>query len=113
MSIPVSSRFFQRPATRLGRWAAGLWALFIVVFIINSVVFMPVFSATQDASLQWFSRTVLPFFGIFLVLCGLGSGVAGLLARVRNREHSWLVWLTVLPGLFVLFLLIGEALLAH
>ncbi len=113
MTMPASSTFFQRPATRPGRWAVRLWVLFIVLFAINSMVLMPVFSTTQDASLEWFSRTVLPFFGIFMLLCGLGSGISGLVALFRNREHSWLVWLTILPAVFVLFLLVGEALVAH
>ena len=32
---------WQRPSTRLGWWAVRLAALFVVLFIIDSVVFMP------------------------------------------------------------------------
>jgi hypothetical protein len=41
-----------------------------------------------------------------MVACALASGIAGLIAVARQHERSWLVWL--LPGLLVLFLLIGE-----
>jgi hypothetical protein len=37
----------------------------------------------------------------------------GLVALIRNRERSWFVWLAVLPGAFVLFLLLGELLVPH
>ena len=53
-------------------------------------------------------HVILPFYGTFLLLCGLGSGVVGLLAVIRQQERSWLEWLMILPGLFVLFLVIGE-----
>lgn len=33
----------------------------------------------------------LPFYGIFMLLCGLGAGVVGLMAMIRNHERSWLV----------------------
>jgi hypothetical protein len=32
---------------------------------------------------------------------------------IRQHERSWLVWLTILPGLFVLFLVLGEFLVPH
>ena len=48
-----------------------------------------------------------------MLLCGLSSGVVGLIAVLRRHERSALVWFTVLPGLFVLFLLIGEVLVPH
>jgi hypothetical protein len=60
-----------------------------------------------------FPRTFLIFYGIFMLLCGLSAGVIGLVALIRNRERSWFVWLAVLPGAFVLFLLLGELLVPH
>jgi len=35
------------------------------------------------------------------------------IAVIRRHERSWLVWLTMLPGLFVLFLVLGEFLVPH
>jgi hypothetical protein len=94
--------FLSRPSSKLGRWAVGLGAAFVVLFLINSFVFMP---ASLDA--PW-RHVVLPFYGIFMLACGLASGVAGLVAVTRKHERSWLVWLTMLPGLLVLFLVLGE-----
>jgi hypothetical protein len=77
------------------------------LFLINSFVFMP---SSSDA--PW-RHVILPFYGIFMLLCGLGSGLIGLIAVIREHERSWLVWLMILPGLFILFLLAGELLFPH
>jgi len=75
--------------------------------LINSFVFMP------PSTNALFSRTFLIFYGILMILCGLAAGVVGLVALIRNHERSWFVWLAVLPGAFVLFLLLGELLVPH
>jgi hypothetical protein len=80
---------------------------FVALFLINSFVFMQ-----TSSDVPW-RHVILPFYGIFMLLCGLGAGVMGLIAVVRQHERSWLVWLMLLPGLFVLFLLVGELLLPH
>ena len=52
-------------------------------------------------------------YGIFMMLCGLAPGVIGLIAVFRRHERSWMVWLTILPGAFVVFFLLGEFLVPH
>jgi hypothetical protein len=103
----ASSRFLETPHTRLGWWSVRLGVGFTVLFLINSFVFMP---SSSDA--PW-RHVILPFYGIFMLLCGLGAGVVGLIAVIRQHERSWLVWLMIVPGLFVLFLLVGELLFPH
>ena len=103
----TSSHFKELPHTRLGRWAIWLGAVFVVLFLINSFVFMP---TSSDA--PW-RHVILPFYGIFMLLCGVASGITGLLAVTRQHERSGLVLLTLLPGLWVLFMLIGEFLFRH
>ena len=110
MASTLRSSFLRRPGTRLGRWAAGLGASFVVLFLINSFVFMPLGESAQEF---WWQQALLPFYGIFMVLCGLASGGLGLAAVIRGHERSWLVWLTLLPGAFMVFLLLGELLVPH
>ncbi len=93
-----------RPHTRLGWWAVWLMAAFVVMFLINAFVFMSMPSFSDGA---W-RQVVLPFYGIFMLLCGLAAGVVGLIAITRQHERSWLVWLTILPLAWVLFMLLGE-----
>jgi hypothetical protein len=82
-------------------------AAFVAMFVINSAVFMRL-----PGNAPWQHR-VLPFYGILMMLCGLAAGVIGLIAIIRKHERSWLVWLALLPGAFVLFLLLGEFLVPH
>lgn len=102
-----STQLRARPSTRLGWWAVWLMAAFVVLFLINSFVFMP---TSSDA--PW-RQVILPFYGIFMLLCGLTAGVVGLIAITRQHERSWLVWLTILPLAWVLFMLLGEFLVPH
>ena len=96
-----------RPGTRLGWWAVWLMAAFVVMFLINSFVFMP---SSSDA--PW-RQMILPFYGIFMLLCGLVAGIVGLVAITRQHERSWLVWLTILPLAWGVFMLLGEFLVPH
>src|SRR5574341_620933 len=103
----ISNHFFEKPHTKLGSWATWLGMAFVVMFLINSFVFMPLSSEAP-----W-RQIILPFYGILMILCGLCAGIVGLVAVTRQHERSWIVWLTLLPGLFVLFLLLGEFLFPH
>ena len=100
--------FFSQPVTSTGWWAAGLGIGFVILFLINALVLIP-FSAAQP---PW-SRPLMIFYGLFMLACGLGGAVAGLLAILRRGERSWLVWLPLLPGALVIFLLLGEFLVPH
>jgi hypothetical protein len=79
-------------------------AVFVVMFIINAFVFMALPSLGDGT---W-RQSILPFYGIAMLLCGLVAGIIGLIAITRQHERSWLVWLTILPMVWVIFMLIGE-----
>ncbi len=101
------SSFSKLPVSRLGWWAVGLAVLYSLMGIINNFVFMRL-----PADTAW-RQTVLPWYGIAMLLVGLSAGVVALLAMFRYRERSWLVWLTLLQWAFTLFMLFGEFLIAH
>jgi hypothetical protein len=107
MTVQSSPSFLQRPKTRLGWWAVGLAAAFVVMSVINSAVLMRL-----PGNPPW-QHAVLPFYGILMMACGLASGVVALIALIRKHERSWLVWLAILPGVSMLFLLLGEFLVPH
>jgi len=104
---PLQPRFWGRPTTRLGWWSVVLAGMFVTLFVINLTVFLPAIEETP-----W-RQILLPFYGIFMLSCGLAAGIAGLISVVKRRERSWLVWLTLLPGLMVLFFVLGEFLVPH
>jgi hypothetical protein len=94
--------FLGIPSTKLGKWSIWLEIAFILLFAIN----IAVFSLVTDETI-W-RQTVLPFYGPFMLLCGLAGGVVGLIATTRKHERSSLVWLAILTGLFVLLLVLNE-----
>ena len=104
---PLWRRILGWPGTRLGWWSVALAATFLVLFIINSTVLMP-----SIVEVPW-RQALLPFYGIAMLMCGLAAGIVGLIAVIRRHERSLLVWLAILPGLFVLFLVLGEFLVPH
>jgi len=96
-----STHFTQRPHTRPGWWAVWLMVAFAVMFFINATVFAPYYDS--DAP---FRQVFMPFYWVFMLLCGLGSGVIGLVALTRRHECSWLVWLAMLTGIFAALIVI-------
>ena len=104
---PIQSKWM--PVTTLGRWAVGLSAVFVVMWIINTLVFV----FLQNFSDGAWRQIVLPFYGISMLLCGLASGVVALVAMQREHDRARLVWLTLLPWAFVIFFLLGEFLVPH
>ncbi len=103
------NQLFSKPHTRLGLWSAWLMVAFVVMFFVNAFVFLAMPSLGDGI---W-RQVVLPFYGIAMLLCGLSAGIVGLAAITRQHERSWLVWLAVLPFLWVIFMLVGEFLFPH
>jgi peptidoglycan/LPS O-acetylase OafA/YrhL len=85
----------------------GLAVLFEILTIINSAIFMRL-----PEDVPW-RVTVLPFYGIFMMLCGLAAGIVALVAVLRQHERSWLVWLALGIGLTALVFVLGEFIIPH
>ena len=100
---PMWKKLLSLPKTHLGWFSVGLAATFVVLFTVNAAVFLP-----APGIVPWREA----FVGIVLLLCAIGGGIAALIALIRRHERSALVWLALLPGLFVIFM-IGEALTPH
>ena len=112
MSSEPANGFLRLPTTRLGRWSMWLAVAFIAMFALNTLA-LGVFGTTTNETLNAFSRNVMPFYGIAMLLVGISAGVVGLTSIVKNHERSWVVWATLLPLAFVLSLLIGEFAVPH
>jgi hypothetical protein len=94
---------FALPSTRLGWRAVWLFVAF-AAFAVTSM------ALTFSGVIAQYQAVVMPFYGIAMLLVGLAGGVVGLIAIVRKRERSWLVWLATLAGLDIVFLVAGELL---
>ena len=100
------------PSTNLGAWSMWLAVAFGVLWVLNMAA-VAIFGRTTDPALNEFSRTVMPNFGMVWLLVGLGGGVVGLIAILKQKERSVVTLLALLPGLFCVFLLLGEFLIPH
>jgi hypothetical protein len=91
-------RFFRTPSTRLG-WAAtaGSVGAVVLVIVVNLLAEGP---GPPEGDPWWWQ-----VFGISALGCMLASGVAGLIAVVRNRERSWMV---IVPSALVLLVAVNE-----
>ncbi len=90
----VSSHFLETPHTQVGWWAVGLSLLFVVLFMLVS-------------------NDLLIFSGFLTITFGVIGGVITLFALIWKHEHSWLLWLMLLPGLFAIIFALGEILFPH
>lgn len=101
--------FRTMPTTRRGRQAKWVGLAFLVMFFINNA-FVGIFGTRETGPAL---RGSLMVWGWSMLAVGLASGGLSLWAVVRERERSWLTWLTMLPALMVLTLLVGELLGPH
>ena len=112
MRSAPENRLLSLPRTKLGRWSMWLAIAFIVMFAINSV-FIGALGTSANEAVNAFSRTVMPFYGIGMLMAGVSAGAVGLISIIKDHERSWVAWATLLPLALVLFLLIGEFTTAH
>lgn len=84
-----------KPATRLGWWAVWLMLAYLLMYIITMAVIA-------------LHLSLPPIYGLVMLSFGIAAGVVALIAILKHHERAWLVWIALLPGVFVLFLLLGE-----
>lgn len=101
------SRFWQRPQTKLGWWAVGL-ALVYLAFYLATMAIIAIRSRLPENN-----QIGMISFGFSMLLFALAAGITALIAILKKQERSWLVWLSLLPGIFSLFLFIGEFTFPH
>ncbi len=90
----IPSHFLESPHTRSGWWAVVLSIWFVVLFLLVT-------------------NELLIFSGFLTITFGVIAGAATLFALIWKHEHSWLLWLMLLPGLFAIIFALGEILSPH
>ena len=96
MKKPLRSNFFQRPATKTGRWAAGLATAATLMLGANNLGLNPLSQITAfDPGL------LVTAYDLTMFSCLLSAIVLGVVALATKQERSWMVWLFMLPALFL------------
>ncbi len=75
---------------------------FLVMGAFNQLVLMQL---TVDG---WVNDVLFPLYGFAWFGIGLAAMVTAVIGVTRRHERSWLVFLPLLPGLFVIIFVIGE-----
>lgn len=105
----------KSPQSRAGRLAQVLLIGSVVLFVMNQVVVALLNDLRESMVGQVVVQVPLVVWilvGFVMLGVGFAASVSALIAIVRHQERSWVLWLALLPGLFVVFLLVGEFLIA-
>lgn len=89
------------PKSRLGKWTVGF-----NVFCILSAIFICIFAGI----LHVLSDMTTGVFGAAFVIVSLIAFITGIIAVIKNKDRSVLIFWTILIGLFVLTVIIGDIL---
>jgi hypothetical protein len=88
---------------------------FFVLFIVNQLNVALLNDLRDTAMGQIASQLPVAVWiaiGFGMLGVGLAASISAAIAVIRHHERSWVLWLALLPGLFVVFLLVGEFLIA-
>jgi len=88
------------PKSRLGTWSVGLSTFTLSVFI-----FFYIFAELLNVIT---SEILITIFGASAVIASLIAFFIGIVAVAKNKERSFLVYLSILMGLVVLVFIFGD-----
>jgi len=94
----------------MGKLAVGLAAVNLLMSFISPALIM---LRSQNIPEGGWQQTLLSLYGIFMLIFGLVASIVGLVALTRKHERSWLVWLTLWPGVSAILLILGEFIFPH
>ncbi len=92
------------PKSSLGRWSVGMAAVFILLFMLSSV--LTGLGGVGPGPLG-------PIIGVAFGISGIATLVTGLISTIKSKERSILVFLAMLVGFLTLILLVGELIFPH
>ncbi len=100
MEKEIPSQSQEKPKPRLGQWSAGLNVLFLIIIAASLALVLAFKKLSFDN--RWWDITVPIAFLIEMV-----AFVTGILAIRKNKEHSFLVYLSIFTGIAtILFVLL-------
>ncbi|SDN73674.1 hypothetical protein [Acetanaerobacterium elongatum] len=98
------------PKSKLGICAASLLLLFFLLLGASILI-----SDWQGyvASQTIFDNLPIAIPMVFAIACALASFITGLIAVLKSKERSVLIFITTIVGLFFTLLFLGEILFPH
>ncbi|MDP2685199.1 MAG: hypothetical protein Q8P20_09270 [bacterium] len=97
------------PKTRYGKWSVYLIGLFIIFLLI----FYALIASGQRGGDTFFSNWALTIPILLAGICGIAGFVTGLIAILKQRERSVLVYVAVVIGALATFFATAEIIFPH
>jgi hypothetical protein len=97
------------PKTHPGKWSIGLIGGLVLFFALLWLLA----ASGQRGGDTFSSNLALAVPGLLAAICGIAAFFTGIIAIIKSKERSALVFLAVIIGLFVLFFCLGEILSPH
>jgi len=88
------------PKTKLGKWAGGLLAVFLVFFIALII-------GRNVARLQP-GTPLIAIVGICMMIAGIATFVTGIMSLFKLKDRSFVVILAIIFGSFAIFIIVME-----
>lgn len=102
-------KFTTLPKSTLGRWSIGLIGSLVLFFALLALL-----AASGQRGGETFSDNLaLAVPGLLAAISGIAAFFTGLIAIIKNKERSALVFLSAFIGLDVLIFCLGEVLSPH
>ena len=106
---PNRHSFFNLPGTRLGSWSVRL----AIAFFAFLGVFYGLIAAGQRGGATFFSNPWLAISILLAAFSAIGAGVTAVVAILWKKERSFLDFLAMILGAFVLLYIILEFAFPH
>lgn len=71
--------------------AALSFDFFVVLYLVNG------YMIKVSVSSSWWLESVLPSYGIALMITVVTASIGGVIALLFGRDQSWAVWMATLP----------------
>jgi hypothetical protein len=91
-----------KPKTKLGKWSVYLNIFFLIVILI-SVILVKLLGVLNFGD-RWWDITVLVFISPIIAL------IIGIIDIKKNKEHSFLVYLSILISILVILFVLLHSL---
>ena len=103
-------KFSFLPKTKLGKWSVGLIIIFFLLIILGNFI-VKVQGPRDDQT--FFDNPILSIPVLFAGFAGILAFFTGIVATLKLKERSIIVFVATTFGLFILFFVLGEILVPH
>ncbi|MFN2144195.1 MAG: hypothetical protein ACK2T7_02530 [Anaerolineales bacterium] len=104
------------PRTNLGKWSVGLILAMFLLLYIGMNLTMGMYESVKAGATIWADIAQRPALSLSM-LAGFGAGTAafitGLVAIIKQKERTLLVYISTLVGAGMVLFLIAEVVFPH